>query len=756
MASNKILPIKVMNECFPATVSDAVKIPGSKENIKEYTDREIQELKNYCDSELKSDIINYLASTRTINVVSDLGLIPNNYSEEVRISNAAKLKTKILENENTFAGSIVFLFPEGEYHINPIEIDATEDLLGNNESLRKLKLFVTLIGESHESDYYSSKTNQSYATSRIITYGNFIIRTNNTPTIGDDKDDSAITIIAQDLYINQNDVNTINHENAPHGICFGSTYNSGAEHNFYIKRCQIVGFDKGIYSPGYSCGGTRFEEVTFALCKYGVLIMAASHCLTIERSSFNACYRGLSILFGGNYCEVKNVHVDSSFHPSFQQFLNEDPRCYFLYTTGGLTLDGLYMEQYTGVKDGYMETPETYYLIDYEGNNYAANGGKLIVKNVPCGSPGGYSKWFKGATFQGTGTLVIDGTPINETPLRQLCSNPALWKRGCVDFINCGPTHDSLKKYVNIYEGIDRASGYVFDYRDLYMDGLAFTKHPRRGFKGSFIFDYANGMGSIGQDPVHEKTSKKVGYGYMFYEKMNIDQKVKYYKGTRLFNETETGTLIESSGGYGSKLQGNITVDKITNENVNVTLFMYINGNDGNSWKRIDLLDINSSCLNKEISVTFNIEFNSLDYNGFYFGYQVHYNESLVDSERTNDIKAKMLTKEDESKITYEYVNIWDDDDVYLFREVDGISLSSETLNMTVGGGTQTLEVTYKPTYTTQKGVDWTTSNDQVATVVNGVVTAVGTGECDITATCNNNDYAHSAICKVTVGEGSV
>ena len=111
---------------------------------------------------------------------------------------------------------------------------------------------------------------------------------------------------------------------------------------------------------------------------------------------------------------------------------------------------------------------------------------------------------------------------------------------------------------------------------------------------------------------------------------------------------------------------------------------------------------------------------------------------------------------EDEAKIIYEYETEWDSDDIYNYREVDGISLSSETLNMTVGGETQTLEVTYKPTYTTQKGVDWTTSNDQVATVVNGVVTAVGTGECDITATCNNNDYAHSAICKVTVGEGSV
>ena len=32
-----------------------------------------------------------------------------------------------------------------------------------------------------------------------------------------------------------------------------------------------------------------------------------------------------------------------------------------------------------------------------------------------------------------------------------------------------------------------------------------------------------------------------------------------------------------------------------------------------------------------------------------------------------------------------------------------------------------------------------------------GNVTKVGVGECEITATCNNTDYAHSATCKVTV-----
>ena len=96
--SSKVLPIKILNNCFPATVSDAVKIPNSKENIKQYTDRQINELKNYCDNDLRSDIINYLNISRTINVVKDLVVVPNNSSEEIRISTAEKIKQEILKN----------------------------------------------------------------------------------------------------------------------------------------------------------------------------------------------------------------------------------------------------------------------------------------------------------------------------------------------------------------------------------------------------------------------------------------------------------------------------------------------------------------------------------------------------------------------------------------------------------------------------------------------------------------------------------
>lgn len=745
--SSKILPIKILNNCFPATVSDAVKISNSKENIKQYTDRQINELKNYCDNNLRSDIINYLNISRTINVVKDLGVIPNNSSEKTRVSNAEKIKQEILKKGN-ISGRIILYFPAGEYHINPIRIDSVNDKFSNGDSIRQSDLFVSLLGESNNIENFSSNTSQHVTT--INAYGDFIIRTNDTST---SEVSSHISIVAQNLIIQQHDVSTVSRV-APHGICFGATFNGGKEHNFYMKECTLIGFEKAIYSPGYSCSGTIFEDCSFALCKYGVLIMAASHTLTIKRCAFNTCYRGLTLIHGGNYCRVDDIHVDTSFHPAFQQFIDEDDRCYFLYTGGGLTLDGVYTEQYTGLDQGYIDIPSTYYLIDYEGNSYAANGGKLIVKNVPCASPGGYGKWFRGGTFQGRGTLKIDGVPITDNPLRQPSSHPGLWKHGCVDFINCMHGADSMKNYIDIYEGNDRACGYVFDYTDIYYHGLAFTKHPKRGYKGALIYDKEGKL--VMRHPMYGYNNMK---GFLVYQGDDYDTNVKTYKGTRIFKDTEKGSQYESTGRYGCHIKGNVTIDNLTNPNLDFTIFLFLYPrNSENTHQFIELMDINASVINKKVTTNFELTINSLDYSLYSFGYRVNYDKSLSDKTAiNNDIKLKMPHGEDEAKIIYNYETEWDSDDIHNYREVDGISLSSETLNMTVGGNTETLTVTYKPTYTTQKGVDWTTSNNQIATVnKDGVVTAVGAGECNITATCNKNDYAYSAICKVTVGEGSV
>ena len=42
---------------------------------------------------------------------------------------------------------------------------------------------------------------------------------------------------------------------------------------------------------------------------------------------------------------------------------------------------------------------------------------------------------------------------------------------------------------MQIYEGVDQAAGYVFDYRNLYGNGVGFTRHLIRGFKGAYIND---------------------------------------------------------------------------------------------------------------------------------------------------------------------------------------------------------------------------------------------------------------------------
>ena len=57
---------------------------------------------------------------------------------------------------------------------------------------------------------------------------------------------------------------------------------------------------------------------------------------------------------------------------------------------------------------------------------------------------------------------------------------------------------------------------------------------------------------------------------------------------------------------------------------------------------------------------------------------------------------------------------------------------------MTVGGDALTLTPTVAPDNATDKTVTWTTSDASVATVTDGVVTAVGAGTATITATATN------------------
>lgn len=79
---------------------------------------------------------------------------------------------------------------------------------------------------------------------------------------------------------------------------------------------------------------------------------------------------------------------------------------------------------------------------------------------------------------------------------------------------------------------------------------------------------------------------------------------------------------------------------------------------------------------------------------------------------------------------------------------VTGVTLDKSTLSLTVGG-TGILTATVQPDNATNKSLTWSSSNETVATVENGVITAVGAGTADITVT--TQDGQKTAVCAVTV-----
>ena len=83
---------------------------------------------------------------------------------------------------------------------------------------------------------------------------------------------------------------------------------------------------------------------------------------------------------------------------------------------------------------------------------------------------------------------------------------------------------------------------------------------------------------------------------------------------------------------------------------------------------------------------------------------------------------------------------------------VTGVTLDQSTLTLKAGGDTATLTATVSPDDATDKTVTWSSDNEAVATVANGVVTPVAAGTATITATAGGK----SATCAVTVNPATI
>lgn len=84
---------------------------------------------------------------------------------------------------------------------------------------------------------------------------------------------------------------------------------------------------------------------------------------------------------------------------------------------------------------------------------------------------------------------------------------------------------------------------------------------------------------------------------------------------------------------------------------------------------------------------------------------------------------------------------------------VTGVSLNHNALTLNVGD-TNTLTATISPSNATNQSVIWSTNNSSVATVSNGVVTAVSTGSAIITVVTVDGNY--TATCSITVSDRTI
>ena len=113
--------------------------------------------------------------------------------------------------------------------------------------------------------------------------------------------------------------------------------------------------------------------------------------------------------------------------------------------------------------------------------------------------------------------------------------------------------------------------------------------------------------------------------------------------------------------------------------------------------------------------------------------------DGLVTAKSTGTVTISATT-EDGSEITANFI-------IIVSVPTSGITLSPTTLSM-VEGESRTLTATISPANATDKTVTWASSDEKVATVVDGIVTAKSAGATSITATTQDNKVA---ICTVTV-----
>lgn len=522
--------------------------------------------------------------------VKALGIKSDIDSEAVKAINTDILKRLILR----YKKDKCFYFPIGKYYFNQIDIEDT--------GYYKISLYGESGGDSKSAfkteDNVTINTPNSGFINRITNIGN----------------NETKFVVSNIKFIRAKSFNY-----KPEGICLGTTNNNGYEYNFQFKNVMFYGYEYGFKSPGYTCGGSRGYMVNFTHCIYGVYIEDASHNFIMDSIELNYCKYGIRMGVGGNPCSISNIHVATGVFSGIN--LDSGEKMYAIHTKGGLVIDSMYYEQYSGEID-----VSNYTLLDYEGWGHG-NVGKLIVKNTPVGNMGAGNKgyFFTGSTFVGAGPEmgVEDRIQLFSQDRNNYFSN------GAVEFINCLGTgtldsmKDKIRNSFNVSGGLNNAFGFTFDDLDLFGDGLTFTKNYRRRFSSYLT------KGNYNEEKLLN-----------IYTTLSIPEEKRIWSGI----EFPIGPITDNSENVkGTQYKGCITVDRIQNKDINISLGI-IGIVDGEYKMIKELAKLDNSSVNKLVKIYIDEYIPKKEAKNTFFGYKCNGSDS---------VKEK-LSEDDEKKINYD------------------------------------------------------------------------------------------------------
>lgn len=567
-------------------------------NIKEINDSDNLLSFDISNSDLMAEYIP--KNDLQINVKA-LGIKSDIDSAEAKIYNTNILKSLILKYKENKS----FYFPVGKYYFNQINIDD----VGTYE--------ISLYGEN------SKNKNSAYKETSNVTIctpgSGFINRTT-------EKENNETKFRVSNIKF----IGASSYDKPPIGICLGTTTDNGYEYNFTFENVYFYGYEYGFKSPGYTSGGSRGYRVTMSHCIYGMYIGGASHNLILDTVDILYCKYGIRLSVGGNPCKISNVHVAVGCFKGID--LSKDPKMYAIHTKGGLIIDSMYYEQYSGELD-----LSNYTLIDYEGWGNG-NVDKLIVKNTPIGNMGAGRKgyFFTGSTFVGEGAEVKGDSPM----IIGSQSRNNYFSNGCVEFINCigsggiDNIKNNIKNSFNIDGGLNNAFGFTFSDMELFGDGLTFVKNYRRRFNSYLV----NGT-------YDEKKFINL------YSTLSIPEDKRVWSNIDFPLEPIYDNAENSKGTH---YKGSVRIDKIQSKTTNVTLGIIAKVNNEYVMIR-EIGNLDSSSVGEFIKFDIDEYIPKAEATNIFFGYKCNGTGSILER----------VDKNDEKKINYDIEINYDSLEMY-------------------------------------------------------------------------------------------